>query len=54
MCDVLVDFTHNDLNVGHHLDPDCMEMVDQHVKAMFVKSIITSSLVSKKTKACLP
>ena len=27
MCDALVDFTHNDLNVGHYLDPDCMEMV---------------------------
>ena len=27
MCDVLVDFTHNDLDVGHHLDSNCMEMV---------------------------
>ena len=39
MCDVLVDFTHNDLNIGHHLDSDCMEMVTDisNAKVMCVK-----------------
>ena len=32
MCDVLVDFAHNDMNVGHHLDSDCMEMVNDMQK----------------------
>ena len=32
MCDVLVDFTYNNLNVGHHLDSDCVEMVNDMQK----------------------
>ena len=56
MCDVLVDFTHNDLNVGHHLDSDCMEMVTDisNAKVMCVKLTKTSQVTIRREKhACL-
>ena len=53
MCDVLVDFTHNDLNVGHHLDSDCMKMVtDMQSNVCKMNQNITGKLRREK-HACL-